>query len=47
VVNLVITELGVFAIDKGGDAVVVQQLAPGTSLDEVRAKTGARLSPKA
>jgi 3-oxoacid CoA-transferase B subunit len=44
VVNLVITDLGVFAIDKGGGGIEVQQLAPGITLEEVRAKTGAFLA---
>jgi 3-oxoacid CoA-transferase subunit B len=39
VVDMVITELGVFTIASGGMSVT--ELAPGVSLDEVRGKTGA------
>ncbi len=44
-VSRVITELGVFDTgrDDEGGCFRVQQLAPGVSLDEVRAKTGARV----
>jgi 3-oxoacid CoA-transferase subunit B len=42
VVDLVITELGVFVIDKKGDAPMrLIELAPGVSAEEVRAKTEA------
>ena len=42
VVDLVITELGVFALTrKTGTAFTALELAPGVSLDEVKAKTGA------
>jgi len=42
VVDMVITELGVFAIDKKGPGgTVLQELAPGVTLEEVRAKTEA------
>ncbi len=45
VVDMVITELGVFAIDKSGDGgVTVVELADGVSVDEVKAKTQARLT---
>ena len=45
VVDLLITDLGVFAIDKhGGDGVRLLELAPGVSEDEVRAKTEADFS---
>ncbi len=45
VVDMVITELGVFAIDKAGDAgVTVVELADGVSVDEVKAKTQAKLT---
>ena len=44
VVDMVITELGVFGIDKhGAPGVKVLELADGVSLDEVKAKTKARL----
>jgi 3-oxoacid CoA-transferase subunit B len=39
VVNMVITDLGVFAIDKQGMTLV--ELAPDVTLDEIRAKTDA------
>jgi len=45
VVDVVITDLGVFAVDKtGGSSLTVVELAPGVSLDEVKAKTRAPLS---
>ena len=37
VVNMVITDLGVFAIDKQG--MTLTELAPGVSLDEIKSKT--------
>jgi len=44
VVDTVVTELGVFAVDKqGAGGVRVVELAPGVTLDEVRAKTEATL----
>ena len=40
VVDLLITDLGVFEIDrKGGGGVTLTELAPGVSVDDVRAKT--------
>jgi 3-oxoacid CoA-transferase subunit B len=42
VVDMVITDLGVFAIDrKGGGGMVLTEVAPGVSLDEIQAKTEA------
>ena len=42
VVDMVITDLGVFSIDrKGGGGMTLIELAPGTSLDEVKSKTEA------
>ena len=42
VADLVITDLGVFAIDrKGPTRMVLRELADGVSLDEIRAKTAA------
>jgi len=42
VVDMVITDLGVFNIDrKGGGGMTLIELAPGTSLDEIKSKTGA------
>ena len=45
VVDMVITELGVFAIDKHGPGgVTLVQLADGVTVDEVKAKTKAKLA---
>ena len=45
VVDMVISELGVFSIDKkGSGGVTLLQLADGVSVDEVKAKTKAKLS---
>ena len=42
VVDMVITDLGVFQIDrKGGSGMTLIELAPGTSLDEIKSKTEA------
>jgi 3-oxoacid CoA-transferase subunit B len=41
VVDLLITDLGVFEIDKKGGGVALAELAPGVSVDEVTAKTEA------
>ncbi|HEX9465991.1 MAG TPA: CoA transferase subunit B [Alphaproteobacteria bacterium] len=44
VVNMVITDLGVFVTDTRGDAgVAVTELAPGVTVDEAKAKTEAKL----
>jgi 3-oxoacid CoA-transferase subunit B len=40
VVDLLITDLAVFGIERGGSATLLE-IAPGTSLDEIRAKTEA------
>src|SRR5690349_19497135 len=43
VVDMVITDLGVFAIDKKGrGGMTLIEVAPGTNLDEIRAQTEAR-----
>ncbi|MFL6935328.1 MAG: 3-oxoacid CoA-transferase subunit B [Xanthobacteraceae bacterium] len=45
VVDMVITDLGVFTIDKkGGRGMTLVEVAPGTNLDEIRAKTEASYS---
>jgi 3-oxoacid CoA-transferase subunit B len=45
VVDLVISELGVFSVDKHGDSgVTLVELADGVTVDEVRAKTKAKLA---
>jgi 3-oxoacid CoA-transferase subunit B len=42
VVDMVITDLGVFTVDrKGSGGMTLIELAPGTSLDEIKAKTEA------
>ena len=41
VVDLLITDLGVFDIDRKGGGVVLIELAPGVSVEEVRAKSEA------
>jgi len=41
VVDLVITDLGVFEVDRRGGGVALTALAPGVSLDEITAKTEA------
>ena len=41
VVDLVITELGVFQVNRGKSPLTLIELAPGVTLDEVRAKTEA------
>jgi 3-oxoacid CoA-transferase subunit B len=42
VVDMVITDLGVFTIDKKGPGgMVLTELAAGTTLDEIKAKTEA------
>jgi 3-oxoacid CoA-transferase subunit B len=48
VVDMVITDLGVFAIDKkGGGGMELIELAPGITLDEIRAKTEASFRAQA
>ena len=45
VVDMVISELGVFAVDKTGDGgVTLIEIADGVTVDEVKAKTKAKLS---
>ena len=42
VVDMVITDLGVFTIDKrGGGGMTLVELAPGSTLDEIRSRTEA------
>ena len=41
VVDMVITELGVFQVNRGKSPLTLIELAPGVTLDEVRAKTEA------
>ena len=46
VVDLVITDLGVFAIDRHGAGMTLIELAPGVTLDEIASKTEATYSVK-
>jgi len=48
VVDMVITDLGVFAIDKKGGGMTLAELAPGVSVDEITKKTEAsfKIDPK-
>jgi 3-oxoacid CoA-transferase subunit B len=41
VVDLVITDLGVFSIDRNGSGMALLELAPGVTLDEIASKTEA------
>src|SRR6059058_681104 len=41
VVDMVITDLGVFEIDKKGGGMALKELAPGVTLDEIKSKTEA------
>jgi 3-oxoacid CoA-transferase subunit B len=41
VVDMVITDLGVFTIDRKGGGMTLVEVAPGTGLDEIKAKTEA------
>jgi len=42
VVDMVITDLGVFTIDKkGGAGITLVEVAPGATLEEIRSKTQA------
>ena len=41
VVDMVITDLGVFAIDRDGGGMTLIELAPGVTLDEIKGKTAA------
>ena len=41
VVDLVVTELGVFEVNRGKSPVKLTGLAPGVTVDEVKAKTEA------
>ena len=46
VVDLVVTELGVFDVSRGKSPLALIELAPGVTLDEVKAKTGAAFEVK-
>ncbi|MFL4987901.1 MAG: CoA transferase subunit B [Microvirga sp.] len=45
VVDLVVTDLGVFDVSRGRKPLTLLELAPGVTLDEVRAKTEAVFEP--
>jgi 3-oxoacid CoA-transferase B subunit len=47
VVDLLVTDLGVFEIDRKGGGVTLTELAPGVTVEDVRAKTEAAFSAKA
>jgi 3-oxoacid CoA-transferase subunit B/3-oxoadipate CoA-transferase beta subunit len=42
VVDLVVTELGVFDVSRGRSPLTLLEMAPGVTLDEIRARTGAK-----
>jgi 3-oxoacid CoA-transferase B subunit len=46
VVDLLITDLGVFEIDRKGGGAVLTELAPGVTLEEMKAKTEANYTVK-
>jgi 3-oxoacid CoA-transferase subunit B len=48
VVDMVITDLGVFTIDKKGGGMTLAELAPGVSVDEITKRTEAsfKIDPK-
>jgi len=46
VVDMVITDLGVFSIDRSGGGMTLIELAPGVSLDEIAGKTEASYQVK-
>jgi 3-oxoacid CoA-transferase subunit B len=47
VVDMVITDLGVFTVDRHGGGMVLVELAPGVSLDDIKAKTEAHYAVSA
>ena len=47
VVDLVVTELGVFDVSRGKSPLTLLEMAPGVTLDEVKAKTGAEFQVSA
>jgi 3-oxoacid CoA-transferase subunit B len=48
VVDMVITDLGVFTVDRKGGGMTLIELAPGVTKDDIRARTEAnyKVSPK-
>jgi 3-oxoacid CoA-transferase subunit B len=47
VVDMVITDLGVFTVDRHGGGMVLVELAPGVSLDDIKSKTEAHYAVSA
>jgi len=49
VVDMVITDLGVFSIDRKGSGMTLVELAPDVTLDEIKSKTAAtyKIAPRA
>lgn len=45
-VSLIITELAVFEVDRKAGKLILAELQPGATLDEVKAKTGASFTVK-
>ena len=43
VVDLIITDMGVFQVDENGGGLTLIEIAPGVSVDEIKAKTEAEL----
>ncbi len=43
VVDLIVTELGVYAVDKASAILTLKEIAPGVTLNEIKAKTEATL----
>jgi 3-oxoacid CoA-transferase subunit B len=41
VVDLIITDMGVFAVDEAGGGLTLIEIAPGVSVDDIKAKTEA------
>lgn len=44
VVDTIITELGVFSVDKMNGGITLQEIADGVTLDEIRSKTGTQFA---
>jgi 3-oxoacid CoA-transferase subunit B len=43
-VGMVVTELAVFSVDRNGGGVVLLEMAPGVTVDQIRANTEASFS---
>jgi len=44
-VDMIISDLAVFTLERGKSGLTLIELAPGVTLDEVRAKTEASFTP--